>query len=139
VASWDNGLYALRRSNGHLRWKSLASHRVGLRPVVAGPLVFLAPRTSESIQAFHLDDGAAAGAYQAGTRQEIPREPALRGTRLALLVSGPAGVDGEEEGNGRHRLRLLELSEASPSSPGEPGRAGGGEAAGGESSEDPEE
>jgi outer membrane protein assembly factor BamB len=121
VASWDNGLYSLGRRNGHLHWKTLASHRVGLTPVVAGPLIFLAPRTAEALQVFLLADGAAAGAYETGARQGIPREPALRGRRLALLVSGPARPGAEEQEAGRHRLRLLELSEAPEKGPGDTG------------------
>jgi hypothetical protein len=115
VASWDNGLYSLARRKGHLRWKTLASHRVGLTPVVGGLVVFLAPRTASAVQVFHLADGAAAGVYQAGGRGEIPWEPGLRGRRMAVLLSGPSRPGVEE--TGRHRLRLLEMSEALEEAP----------------------
>jgi hypothetical protein len=126
VASWDNGLYSLARRKGHLRWKTLASHRVGLTPVVGGFLVFLAPRTASAVQVFHVEDGAAAGVYQAEGRDEISREPALRGRGLAVLLSGPPrpGGDGEE---GRHRLRLLEMSQALEEAPAPPAARPDGE------------
>lgn len=125
VTSWDNGLYSLARRSGHLRWKTLASHRVGLTPVVGGLIVFLAPRTASAVQAFHLADGAAAGAYDAGGRDEIPREPGLRGRILGLLLSAPPRAGTDPEDQGRHRLRLLSLSEADQSAPATGGQEAG--------------
>jgi hypothetical protein len=119
LGSFDTGVYALARSNGHLRWKTLASHRLDLPPVRMGERLVVAPRTSGGLQVFRLADGAPGGHYQGEEGLDILAPPAIIKDRLALLVTRPGAGSVADPPSPLYMLRSLVVREKPDEDPDE--------------------
>src|SRR5262249_5719617 len=87
ILSRDGTIASRTRSNGHLLWRRVASHRISRTGAVDGPYLFVAPDASRTLEAYRWSDGSPAGLFILDSEDaSFASAPVITGGRIFILA-----------------------------------------------------
>ena len=76
-----------KRTNGHLLWHRVASHRISRPGASYGPYLLVAPDASRTLDAYRWSDGSPAGIFMLDSEDaSFASAPVVAGGRIFILA-----------------------------------------------------